>query len=38
MIVEDALQWAAGMLRRSGEGTFFGALNYYGYVAAKPAS
>lgn len=37
MTEEEASQWAAGMLRRSGEGTFFGASNYYGYVAAKPA-
>ena len=35
MTESQASEWAAGMLRRSDQGTFFGASNYYGYVAAK---
>jgi ubiquinone/menaquinone biosynthesis C-methylase UbiE len=31
----QAADWAAGMFRRSDQGTFFGASNYYGYVARK---
>lgn len=31
----QAAEWAAAMFRRSDQGTFFGACNYYGYVAAK---
>jgi hypothetical protein len=27
---------AAAMLARSEQGTFFGASNYYGFVAVKP--
>jgi ubiquinone/menaquinone biosynthesis C-methylase UbiE len=30
-----AAEWVASMCRRSDEGTFFGASNYYSYVAAK---
>jgi ubiquinone/menaquinone biosynthesis C-methylase UbiE len=36
MTESEAADWAGAMLRRSDEGTFFGACNYYGYVAAKP--
>jgi ubiquinone/menaquinone biosynthesis C-methylase UbiE len=35
MTEPQAAEWAASMRRRSEEGTFFGASNYYGYVAAK---
>ena len=35
MTDSQAAAWAAAMLRRSDQGTFFGASNYYGYVAAK---
>ena len=31
----QAAEWADAMFRRSEQGTFFGACNYYGYVAAK---
>ncbi len=31
----QAEAWAANMSRRSEEGTFFGACNFYGYIAAK---
>jgi ubiquinone/menaquinone biosynthesis C-methylase UbiE len=31
----QAAEWAAAMFRRSDRGTFFGACNYYGYVATK---
>lgn len=31
----QASEWAAGMRHRSDDGTFFGASNYYGYVASK---
>jgi ubiquinone/menaquinone biosynthesis C-methylase UbiE len=36
MTDSQAADWAAAMFRRSDEGTFFGACNYYGYIAAKP--
>jgi ubiquinone/menaquinone biosynthesis C-methylase UbiE len=36
MTESEAADWAGAMFRRSDEGTFFGACNYYGYVAAKP--
>lgn len=36
MTESQAAEWAAAMFRRSDEGTFFGASNFYGYVAAKP--
>lgn len=36
MTDDQASAWAAGMFRRSTDGTFFGASNYYGYVASKP--
>ncbi len=35
MTDSEASEWAAGMSRRSDQGTFFGASNYYGYVARK---
>lgn len=35
MTDSQAAEWAAAMFRRSDQGTFFGACNYYGYVAAK---
>ena len=35
MTESQALEWAAAMLRRSDQGTFFGASNYYAYVASK---
>jgi ubiquinone/menaquinone biosynthesis C-methylase UbiE len=35
MTESQASQWASGMLQRSEQGTFFGASNYYGYVATK---
>lgn len=35
MTEAQAARWVAGMLQRSEQGTFFGASNYYGYVAAK---
>jgi ubiquinone/menaquinone biosynthesis C-methylase UbiE len=35
MSEERAAQWAAAMRRRSDEGTFFGASNFYSYVATK---
>jgi ubiquinone/menaquinone biosynthesis C-methylase UbiE len=31
----QAADWAAAMFRRSDQGTFFGASNYYGYVAIR---
>lgn len=36
MTESQAAEWANSMFRRSDQGTFFGACNYYGYVAAKP--
>jgi ubiquinone/menaquinone biosynthesis C-methylase UbiE len=36
MTESQAADWAAAMFRRSDQGTFFGASNYYSYVAAKP--
>jgi ubiquinone/menaquinone biosynthesis C-methylase UbiE len=36
MSEQDAAQWAAAMLRRSDRGIFFGASNYYSYVATRP--
>jgi ubiquinone/menaquinone biosynthesis C-methylase UbiE len=36
MTEAEAADWVAAMLRRSEEGTFFAASNFYGYVAAKP--
>ena len=35
MTESQAAEWANAMFRRSDQGTFFGACNYYGYVAAK---
>jgi ubiquinone/menaquinone biosynthesis C-methylase UbiE len=35
MTESQAADWAAAMFRRSEQGTFFGACNYYGYVATK---
>lgn len=35
MTESQAEEWADGMFRRSEQGTFFGASNYYGYVAVK---
>jgi ubiquinone/menaquinone biosynthesis C-methylase UbiE len=35
MTDSQAAVWAAAMFRRSDQGTFFGASNYYGYVATK---
>ena len=32
----EAGEWADGHFRRSEQGTFFGASNFYAYVAAKP--
>ena len=32
----QAEAWGAAMLARSEQGTFFGASNYYGFVATKP--
>ena len=34
--VEDAALWVAAMRRRSDRGIFFGASNYYSYVATRP--
>jgi len=36
MTESQAEAWAAAMLARSEQGTFFGASNYYGFVAMKP--
>ena len=36
MTESQAEAWAAAMLARSEQGTFFGASNYYGLVATKP--
>jgi ubiquinone/menaquinone biosynthesis C-methylase UbiE len=36
MTESQAEAWAAAMLARSEQGTFFGASNYYGFVATKP--
>ena len=33
---EGAEQWFASLVRDSEEGIFFGACNYYGYVARRP--
>lgn len=35
MTEAEAGEWADGLFRRSERGTFFGASNYYGYVAVK---
>lgn len=35
MTESGAAEWAATMFRRSDQGTFFGASNYYAYVARK---
>jgi ubiquinone/menaquinone biosynthesis C-methylase UbiE len=35
MTDSQAAEWAAAMFRRSDRGMFFGASNYYGYVATK---
>jgi len=35
MTDSQAAEWAAAMFRRSDQGTFFGASNYYGYIAQK---
>lgn len=35
MTEAQAAAWASSMARRSEEGTFFGACNFYGYVAMK---
>jgi ubiquinone/menaquinone biosynthesis C-methylase UbiE len=35
MTEAQAEAWAASMARRSEEGTFFGACNFYGYIAVK---
>lgn len=35
MTESEAEEWADGLFRRSEQGTFFGASNYYGYVAVK---
>lgn len=35
MTEAEAAAWAASMARRSDEGTFFGACNFYAYVAVK---
>jgi ubiquinone/menaquinone biosynthesis C-methylase UbiE len=37
MTQSQAEAWAAAMLARSEQGTFFGASNYYGFVAMKPS-
>jgi len=36
MTESQAEAWAAAMLERSEQGTFFGASNYYAFVAMKP--
>jgi ubiquinone/menaquinone biosynthesis C-methylase UbiE len=36
MTEAQAAEWVAAMFQRSDQGTFFGACNYYSYVAAKP--
>jgi ubiquinone/menaquinone biosynthesis C-methylase UbiE len=36
MTESEAEQWADGQFRRSEQGTFFGASNFYGYVATRP--
>jgi len=35
MTEAEASDWAAAMFRRSDQGTFFGASNYYSFVAAR---
>lgn len=35
MTDSQAAEWAAAMFSRSDQGTFFGASNYYGYVARR---
>ena len=35
MTEAQAADWVAAMFRRSDQGTFFGACNYYSYLAAK---
>jgi hypothetical protein len=36
MSEQEANAWAEGLLRDSAAGVFFGASNYYGYVARRP--
>ena len=36
MTGQDADAWAAALRRDSEAGVFFGASNYYGYVARRP--
>lgn len=36
MTQDEADAWAAGIMKSSGEGVFFGATNFYTYVASKP--
>jgi SAM-dependent methyltransferase len=36
MSEQDATRWAAAMRRRSDRGIFFGASNFYSYVATRP--
>lgn len=36
MTESQAAEWAGSMFRRSEQGTFFGACNYYSYIAVKP--
>jgi hypothetical protein len=36
MTEEEADVWAAALRKDSEEGVFFGASNYYGYVAKRP--
>jgi ubiquinone/menaquinone biosynthesis C-methylase UbiE len=36
MTESEVAVWADAMLRRSNEGTFFAASNFYSYVAEKP--
>ena len=38
MTDSEAADWTAAMRRRSDQGTFFGASNYYAYIARKPRS
>jgi ubiquinone/menaquinone biosynthesis C-methylase UbiE len=36
MTEEEAKQWFTALVKDSEEGVFFGASNYYGYVARRP--
>lgn len=36
MTEQDATEWAASMRRRSDQEIFFGACNYYSYIATRP--